>query len=155
MRRPSEDDAQSALPGYRDRVVEVHLHGDEGGMNLQMPDDLVAVVAEKGRRAAEALSAFDFDQHRWTRYLISMDRLQDAVETMDERYGPTAIGKHDGMRDILDRAPTFAQFSRTREWSTKARGRTETLLGFTISPEPDFAADAPNPEPVLRITPRF
>jgi hypothetical protein len=76
--------------------VEVHLHPDEGGMNLQMPDDLVAMVAEKGRRAAEALSAFDFDQHRWTRYLISMGRLQDAVHTMDERYGPTAVGKHDG-----------------------------------------------------------
>jgi hypothetical protein len=113
------------------------------------------MVAEKGRRAAEALSAFDFDQHRWTRYLISMGRLQDAVHTMDERYGPTAVGKHDGMRDVLDKSSDFTHYSRTKDWSIKARGRTETLLGFAVSPEPDFAVDAPKPEPVLRISPRF
>ena len=62
------DDAQAAMPGYRDRIVEVHLHPDEGGMNLQMPSEVVATVAEKGRQAAEALAQFDFDQHRWTRY---------------------------------------------------------------------------------------
>jgi predicted acylesterase/phospholipase RssA len=149
------DDAQSVLPGYRDRVVEVHLHPDEGGMNLRMPDDLVAVVAEKGRRAAEALSAFDFDQHRWTRYLISMGRLQDAVQRMDERYGPSAPGAHDGMRDLIYSAPNFALYQRSPDWSHKALARTESLLGFAVIPEPDFAADAPQPDPVLRITPRF
>jgi hypothetical protein len=124
-------------------------------MNLQMPADVIALVAEKGRQAAEALGGFDFDQHRWTRYLISMGRLQDAVQRMDERYGPSKGGGHDGVRDLIDRASEFEYFQRTHEWSTKARDRTEALLRFAIVPEPDFGADAPDPEPVLRITPRF
>jgi predicted acylesterase/phospholipase RssA len=149
------DDAQAAMPGYRDRIVEVHLHPDEGGMNLQMPSDVVVTTAEKGRQAAEALAHFDFDQHRWTRYLISMGRMQDAVTLMDDRYGHSKAGAHDGVRDLIDRANGFEQYPRPPAWSVHARDRTEALLRFAIVPEPDFVADAPDPAPILRITPRF
>jgi hypothetical protein len=149
------DDAQSSLPGYRDRIVEVHLRPDEGGMNLEMSADVVAVVAEKGRQAAEALAHFDFDQHRWTRYLTSMGRMQDAVKLMDDRYGPSKAGAHDGVRDLIDRADGFAQYRRPPDWSALARDRTEALLRFAIVPEPDFLKDGPEPVPILRITPRF
>jgi predicted acylesterase/phospholipase RssA len=149
------DDAQSALPGYRDRIVDVHLRGDEGGMNLEMDADVVAMVAEKGRQAAEALAHFDFDQHRWTRYLNSMGRMQDAVQLMDDRYGPSKAGAHDGVRDLIDRATGFKQYPRTQDWSAHARDRTEALLRFAIVPQPDFLEHAPEPVPILRITPRF
>jgi hypothetical protein len=159
------DNAQSALPGYRDRVAEVHLHPNEGGMNLEMDAATVAIVAEKGRHAAEALlQGFDFDRHRWTRYLISMGRVQDAVSTMDSRYGQTAIGRHDGMRDVIDRAPELGPSDGTdatadpvdwHDWAVKAKTRTELLLEFGIWTEPDFLTSAPDPVPVLRITPKF
>ena len=35
------DYKQLTQRGYADRVVEIRLHDDEGGMNLGMPDDLV------------------------------------------------------------------------------------------------------------------
>ncbi len=149
------DDAQSSLPGYRDRIVEVHLHPDEGGMNLEMSTDVVAVVAEKGRQAAEALAHFNFDQHRWTRYLTSMGRMQDAVQLMDARYGQSKASAHDGVRDLIDRADRFEQYPRLPDWSVHARDRTEALLRFAIVPEPDFLEDGPEPTPVLRISPRF
>jgi predicted acylesterase/phospholipase RssA len=149
------DDAQSALPGYRDRIVEVRLYADEGGMNLEMSPEVVAMVAEKGLQAGEALAHFDFDQHRWTRYLTSMGRMQDAVQLMDARYGPSKAGAHDGMRDLIDRATEFEQYARTHGWSAHARDRTEALLRFAIVPEPDFLDHAPEPVPILRITPRF
>jgi len=149
------DNAQSTLPGYRDRVVEVHLNDVEGGMNLRMPDGVIAILAEKGRQAAEALETFDFDQHRWIRYLISMGRLHDAVTVMDGRYLQTAPDAKDGVADLLDRASTFAHQKHSKAWAVKARGRTETLLEFADSTDPDFAADAPRPQTVLRITPKF
>jgi predicted acylesterase/phospholipase RssA len=150
------DDAQSTLPGYRDRLVEVRLHGHEGGMNLHMPDDVIAVVAEKGRRAAEKLSdGFDFDQHRWTRYLTSMGRMDDAVRRMAERYPSTTPDGSDGVRDLIDHAPGSGHYRRSTDWARMARSRTETLLTFVDTREPDFANDAPKPEAVLRITPRF
>ena len=149
------DNAQSALPGYRDRVVEVHLNDVEGGMNLRMPDGVIAVLAEKGRQAAEALDTFDFDQHRWIRYLISMGRLHDAVQLMDSRFRETKLDAKDGFGDLLDRAPTFAHDKHTKTWAATARARTETLLKFAGSTDPDFNADAPRPDTVLRITPKF
>jgi predicted acylesterase/phospholipase RssA len=150
------DDAQCTLPGYRDRIVEVHLHSGEGGMNLEMPADVVAMVAEKGRKAAIALDeAFDFDRHRWTRYLNSMGRLQDAIASMDARYGPSRPGLHDGMRDLIEHADRFPPYDHPHDWSVKARDRTEDLLHFAIVPEPDFSQDAPQPVPTMRITPRF
>ena len=86
------DNAQSALPGYRDRIVEVRLAADEGGMNLKMPDDVVRRVAEKGRQAAEELEEdFDFDAHRWIRYLTVLGRMQVAVDKMDERWKPALV----------------------------------------------------------------
>jgi predicted acylesterase/phospholipase RssA len=150
------DDAQSTLPGYRDRIVEVHLHSEEGGMNLEMPADVIATVADKGRKAAIALDeGFDFDRHRWTRYLNSMGRLQDAVASMDARYGPSRPGLHDGVRDLIEHADRFPPYDHPHDWSVKARDRTEDLLHFAIVPEPDFSQDAPQPVPTLRITPRF
>jgi hypothetical protein len=149
------DDAQSTLPGYRDRIVEVHLHGDEGGMNLTMSENVVETLAEKGRHAAAALiDGFDFDQHRWTRYLISMARLQDAVQGMKNGYESTTP-EGGGVRGLIDHAPHFAHYHRPREWSDTARIRTEMLLRFSDSSQPDFVSDVPRPETVLRITPQF
>jgi hypothetical protein len=33
-----------AMPGYRDRIVHVGLGADEGGLNLSMPDEMIAAV---------------------------------------------------------------------------------------------------------------
>ena len=99
------DNAQATLPGYRDRIVQVRLRPDEGGMNLQMPDDVVRRAAEKGRQAAEALrERFDFDDHRWIRYLTMIGRMQQTVDLMESRAGTLPLpggapGYHDFVRD--------------------------------------------------------
>jgi hypothetical protein len=153
------DDAQSTLPGYRDRVVEVRLRPDEGGMNLQMPEEVVLAVAAKGSRAVKALvdeqTGFKLDPHRWTRYLISMYRLQDAVERMGKVYPPSAADAGDGMEDLIARADAAEHYQRSKVWSGKAKARTEALLAFATLTEPNFADDAPKPETALRITPKF
>ena len=150
------DDAQSTLPGYRDRIVEVHLHGDEGGMNLAMPAEVVERLAEKGRLGAQALLAgFDFDQHRWTRYLTTMARFQEEVERMGATYDEVLPGLDRTMLDVVGSGPTFAHYGHTKAWADRARARTETLLAFAGSSDPDFATDEPRPASTLRITPRY
>ena len=150
------DDAQCTLPGYRDRVVEVHLHPEEGGFNLQMPRDQVALLAEKGRQAAESLNTdFIFTRHRWIRYLTSMGRMQDAIGRMDERYATTPPPGGPGVRELIDQAPHYTDYQRSGAWAAKAQQRTETLLGFAGGADPDFTRDAPKPDTVMRITPRF
>jgi len=150
------DDAQCALPGYSDRVVEVHLHPNEGGLNLRMSSPVVAGVAEKGRQAAEALnSKFNFERHRWNRYLTSMGRMQDAIALMNHRYAPVGAPGMRGVRDLIVQAPRFTEHQRTAEWVAKAEARTQTLLKFADIDDPDFLLDLPRPEPVMRITPKF
>src|SRR4029078_11006155 len=151
------DNAQSALPGYRDRIVEVRLAADEGGMNLKMPPEVVRRVAEKGRQAAEELAArFDFDAHRWIRYLTVLGRMQVAVDKIDTRWKPALSNGEVGYHDfVLQRVGEL--FDRPEPWRQAAGQRTELLIAFgtVLSPAPDFLAKAPKPDPDMRITPQF
>jgi predicted acylesterase/phospholipase RssA len=152
------DNAQATLPGYRDRIVQVRLRSDEGGMNLQMPDKVVRRTAEKGRQAAELLrEQFDFDDHRWIRYLTVISRMQHAVDRMESRWDHDLPGGSSGYHDFVLNRASEPPFSRTTTWRSDAVARTGSLLSFATctSSEPDFLAEAPKPDPDLRITPRF
>jgi hypothetical protein len=138
--------------------VQVRLRKDEGGMNLQMPDAVVRRTAEKGRQAAEELRRrFDFNDHRWIRYLTMIGRMQHAVDQMEARwdhelpngaagYEAFVLGRHDARL-----------FDRTAPWRTAAVARTAKLLSFATATgaTPDFLDKAPKPDPELRITPHF
>jgi hypothetical protein len=55
------DNLQAASPGYRDRIVSVELCQDEGGLNLNMPEELIKSLNQRGDKAAELLlTDFDF-----------------------------------------------------------------------------------------------
>jgi hypothetical protein len=150
------DDAQAALPGYRDRVVEVHLRPDEGGFNLRMPPDVVLALAARGRAAVDQLvSEFAFDQHRWARYLTSMAELQQVLGAMLDRYRGPLPGAASGYADLLNQADQRTPFARDAQWSAAAAIRTESLLAFARGSVPDFSEGAPRPDPNLRITPQF
>ena len=150
------DEAQATLPGYRDRVMEVHQHDDEGGMNLRMPPETVLRLAAKGREAAALLAKeFDFDQHRWTRYLTSMAELQQVLDVMADRYRGPLQGGASGYADLLAASAERMPYARDASWSAAAAVRTEVLLAFTRGTVPDYTERRPAPDTNLRITPRF
>ena len=74
------DEAQLAVPGYRDRVVTVFHDHTEGGMNLNMEGTTVRDLSERGEGAARRLvdrfagdepgvkPAKGWDEHRWLRF---------------------------------------------------------------------------------------
>ena len=150
------DTAQSALPGYRDRIVEVRLRPDEGGMNLQMPPPVVFRAAEKGRQAAEQLDqGFHFEVHRWIRYLTMIGRMEGAVDQMASRWEDVLPGGAVGYHDfVLNHAPD-GLYDHDQAWRNAAVKRTATLLAFAATNDPDFLDGEPLPEPDLRITPRY
>lgn len=86
------DATQGRLPGYRDRIVTVPLRPDEGGLNLNMPPDLIAKLSERGVEAAELLKAhFDvpsnedtmtWDNHRWIRLRATLAALEKTLIQM-------------------------------------------------------------------------
>jgi hypothetical protein len=84
------DNAQSRVPGYRDRVVVVKHTDDEGGMNLSMPTEQIERLVERGRCAGRffvnrfanrpSLNPRDrmgWENHRWLRYRTTMSLVED------------------------------------------------------------------------------
>jgi hypothetical protein len=78
-----QDNLQSMLPGYRERIAHVVLKPDEGGLNLTMEEATIKKLVGYGKDAGETLrTQFDLDAHRWRRFLVAMARME---ETLDQR----------------------------------------------------------------------
>jgi predicted acylesterase/phospholipase RssA len=151
------DDAQSALPGFRDRVVEIHLSAAQGGMNLAMAEPTITLIAERGQLAGKTLADnFDWPQHRWGRYLTAVSELQQQLEALNEVYTkPLADGPPYGTF-IRSYGPLPDHtYERDAAWCAQAAARTAKLLDFLAVATPDFEVDAPRPDPEFRITPHF
>jgi Patatin-like phospholipase len=155
-----QDNLQSTLPGYRDRIVHVGLKSDEGGLNIAMPPKLVLALGEYGAQAGmDMRDEFDLDEHRWRRFLVAMDRMDHTLDEIAAAYNgqggiesfaaflnrypysPNPVSYKDAARDHLEtlktRAADLAELSR----------RWEAQLQI-----PD--AELPHPKTDLRITPR-
>lgn len=155
-----QDNLQSTLPGYRDRIVHVGLKSDEGGLNIAMPPKLVLALGAYGAQAGKDMrTEFDLDEHRWRRFLVAMDRMDHTLDEIAAAYNgqggiesfaaflnrypypPNPVSYKDAARDHLEtlktRVADLAELSR----------RWEAQLQI-----PD--AELPHPKTDLRITPR-
>lgn len=80
------DDEQSMLPGFRDRIATVALHDNEGGLNLQMQSETLEGLKTRGSLAGQMLrdrfeapsdlegpdKAMNWENHRWLRFRTTM-----------------------------------------------------------------------------------
>lgn len=103
------DNTQTRVPGYRDRIVHISHSKDEGGLNLAMPPETLAILTERGRQAGRLLlhtytqppdtvipgtgptedpcrpgetllpRVVSWENHRWVRLRTSLSLLSDAV----------------------------------------------------------------------------
>jgi predicted acylesterase/phospholipase RssA len=81
------DNLQASAAGFRDRIVSVDLCPDEGGLNLNMPEPLINDLSKRGAEAANLLlTEFDFSQHVFTRFRVSLAALQDYLNRLDQAY---------------------------------------------------------------------
>jgi predicted acylesterase/phospholipase RssA len=94
------DDEQSKLPGYRDRIATIALHPDEGGLNLRMPASVMSALENRGARAGEELrnhfvqpsdlsitdTAMNWENHRWLRFRTTMAALSHYLRGWDRGF---------------------------------------------------------------------
>jgi len=153
------DNLQSALPGYRDRIVHVGLDGDEGGLNLDMAEPLIRKLSDYGRVAGDRLrDVFDWDAHRWTRYVISMARLEATLEDMRSSYRTAAPLDTDLAHALHQYVAAPARYKQTKAWRDAAMARAESLMREAerwAEPPSLRNEDIPKPDVDLRITPRM
>ena len=110
------DNAQTRVPGYRDRIVVIKHTKAEGGMNLNMDPTLIDHFSERGRCAGEFLvnrfahdpsinqgDGLSWSNHRWLRYRSMMPLVEQLLlgiikgyewppEPSDQRSYATLVG---------------------------------------------------------------
>lgn len=102
------DNDLSRASGHKDRICTIRLGEGEGGMNLDMPADVIAGLVPRGEAAGDNLASImrgrmrfaepDGDEerrlvemqwtnHRWTRFRVLAKALADYTEPADSLWG--------------------------------------------------------------------
>jgi hypothetical protein len=153
------DVTQSELPGFRDRVCHIRLSKDEGGLNLDMDEETIRTLMKRGIEAGRQIATkFDWDVHRFARYLTLMQMLQRSLR--GSRLG------FDGFSGVLSSGglPARSGYTAGHEgtWCVDAARETEELIeeaeGWAVAAAPRGGFDQgsgvePVPAPTLRVVP--
>ena len=164
------DNMQAELPGYRDRVCQIRLAKNEGGLNLEMDPTVVERLIETGHEAGRLVvshaSAEWWDVHRLTRYRMLMQMLQGTL-------GRKGIGRDCVYRagkgtDCRGRVPFRERLAACVEgsstlpevdaaWCRKALSASDVVVGVAALLGKEGAIDfddaALKPTPSMRIVP--
>jgi predicted acylesterase/phospholipase RssA len=77
------DNTQAALPGYRERIVNIRLDKEQGGLNLNMPPEIIGEIDRIGDNAGDMLlTRFNFQHHQWVRFRVLMAELEERLKEL-------------------------------------------------------------------------
>jgi predicted acylesterase/phospholipase RssA len=153
-----QDNLQSTLPGYRERIAHVVLEKEEGGLNLAMSEATIRKLVDYGEQAGETLrDNFDLDGHRWRRFLVAMARMEETLDEVAKAYeglpgGPEAFGdflaRYSGVPDSYEQDPM-------RLAEMLKRGAELSASGAKWRAKPTIREGRiPKPPTNLRVTPK-
>lgn len=109
------DNARLQQLGTRDRVVTIRLGRQEGGLNLAMSREIIEEMMQRGQRAGELLlEQFDFQEHKWRRFLIWSKALEQSLELKYRCFHePAEAGPPETFEQFLSNYPTREGFPRS------------------------------------------
>ncbi len=154
-----QDNLQSLLPGYRERIVHIGLEPKEGGLNLTMDKTAVDRLAQYGQDAGDKLrTEFDMNEHRWRRFLVAMARVEETLDEMAKAYeGTPACGEAFAafLKHYANNPAHYKQRDPARLAAILKRGEQLASIGKDWRQKPIVREGAiPRPETNLRITPK-
>jgi hypothetical protein len=169
------DEAQLAVPGYRDRVVTVFHDHSEGGMNLNMEESTVLALSRRGEGAATRLvdrfagdqpgvvPARGWDEHRWLRFRTATAAFAETLVSFKGGYeevppGTTPYETWAGVRgDGTEASGSFPSYplkpDRRNAVNQRTRGLLEVADEWQHDPADAFTEAAPEPRPSMRLVP--
>jgi Patatin-like phospholipase len=156
--RNYRDSMQTLLPSYRERVVQVRLAPNEGGLNLAMDSKTIERIGNKGRLAGRKLANMDFRQHQWVRLRVLMAHLEVGFQRMREAFPERP--EYEALFDQQLMARRAGQPHQKwykpedADWCQKALRKIEGIIALgKFWEEAFFSRDPPRPEAALRVTP--
>lgn len=154
------DILQSRAPGHRDRIVQVPLLAGEGGMNLDMDEDALDRVAQRGAEAGRVLvERFDFDNHWWIRWRNAASAVERYTVSLAKAVDAAPAPSYAAARSsALSGEPPPPSYRMTAEQQREAQRRLQWLVDEGLvwnDMQIDLTKGAPRPLPQLRIVPTF
>lgn len=155
------DNMQAMLPSYRERIVQIRLSKEEGGLNLAMPEPTIQRVIEKGEEAGRVLRTdFDFNIHQWVRFQVLMSQMEKYLEkTWRVAREDPEMGTRQFDYPKLMKTQEANKYPYRREppWCENATARMKAMGNFIEGwqKEPKLSEQPPLPESVLRATPEL
>lgn len=162
--RSWRDQALKRTPGYRDRVVQIHHTKKEGGLNLDMPGESIALMSESGAMAAERIIARFLCEdpqkngwlnHRWVRMRSAAGVLQQAFKPVHGAMTQPALSP--SYQALWLAEGKAAQAAYVLDKSEREQGRLLWEQIIAMGPHlygVNLSASAPRPEPSLVISPK-
>ncbi len=156
------DNMQAMLPSYRERIVQIRLSDDEGGLNLAMQEKTIRKVMEKGEEAGRLLlEEFDFRVHQWVRFQVLMIQMEKYLEKTWKvaRKDPSTLTRRFDYESLIkdqEQEVNKYPYRRDEKWTAPAIRRMKTMGDFINSWQDDkLDEDPPLPEAVLRVGPEI
>lgn len=152
---------QSRAPGHRDRIVHVSLDGDEGGMNLNMPQPVLTSISEKGTIAGERFRGFSFENHYWIRWRnLAAAWQRHTIKVAD---GANPARRVPAYAQAYDLATPQGPPPPSYKFSSDAKRKAAEGLLAQLCEQgeewadlgPDLMDGAPRPVPQMKITPTY
>ncbi|WP_164019160.1 patatin-like phospholipase family protein [Pyxidicoccus trucidator] len=138
------DNAQAGMPGYRERILQLFLDANEGGLNLDMEPEVLERIQLKGCYAARELltrygdtDSVHFSEHRWVRMHVLMSELERQLFEVrglfkDATWKEDLLARFEALFQAQLRAqePGGEPWYRSKgpAWCAEAQGRLESLL---------------------------
>lgn len=161
---------QASLPGYRERIVTIGLKDGEGGLNLRMSPEEVAMLGGFGERAGALLAGgpaesasdredFDFDHHRFRRFLVAYmvleHTLADAAKAWGDKGDPNSfaafVESRIGDEAFLEGADPGVRRAMAERFAALMAVAAQWQEKLAAKPQ----AAMPGPRPHLSITPHY
>jgi predicted acylesterase/phospholipase RssA len=169
------DNLQLSVPGYRDRVVHIGLDpAREGGLNFDMPNDIITLLTDRGARAGGAILSrysptdeyprqvgcvVDLENQKWIRFRSFMELLEDNLLSMEGAIPFSAVGEPNYLE--LLRKTENTSYNMTQPQRRYAEELLDQLMGLVARIAQaremghSFETRVPKPQPDLRVTPHF
>lgn len=155
------DEIQFPYPGYRDRIVQISQSENEGGLNLNMPGEVIQALGNAGENAAEQLidrfiKGKGWDNHRKIRLRNFLAQLDLELNDLDANQA--AI-----WQTFLTKTATLPPYKMNDSEKKLAEETLRTLVNMATelrkahqdASSVTLTGHAPRPFAEIRITPRF
>jgi hypothetical protein len=173
------DNTLARLPGFRDRTALITLSKIEGGLNLNMPPELISALSGRGKDAGAELvarfatgtspSKLNWRNHRWVRLRAGLAAMEEHLLRLEHSCAEPL--NNDPAYDVWMREtdntdlPSYLWVGDGKggNWRAQRQLAEDTLTGLrkcaqALKPGPagsaPLAEGAPRPRAELRVRPR-